>query len=109
MFVNSAKFAAASNGVYGQELSPMNNQCGTSGPNMESSPNAEIARLNNCGINQSVIPGGADLGMASPVASLASPTSSSVRPQPARSPYEWMKKPSYQSQPEKTGKSKFKF
>ena len=26
------------------------------------------------------------------------------RPQPARSPYEWMKKPSYQSQPEKNGK-----
>ena len=40
--------------------------------------------------------------MASPVASsLASPTS---RPQPARSPYEWMKKPSYQCQPEKSGK-----
>ena len=39
--------------------------------------------------------------MASPVASsLASPTS---RPQPARSPYEWMKKPSYQCQPEKSG------
>ena len=37
--------------------------------------------------------------MASPV-SLASPSS---RPQPARSPYEWMKKPSYQSQPEKQG------
>lgn len=37
--------------------------------------------------------------MASPV-SLASPNS---RPQPARSPYEWMKKPSYQSQPEKSG------
>lgn len=27
------------------------------------------------------------------------------RPQPARSPYEWMKKPSYQSQPEKNGES----
>lgn len=41
--------------------------------------------------------------MASPVASsLASPTSG--RPQPARSPYEWMKKPSYQCQPEKSGK-----
>ena len=40
--------------------------------------------------------------MASPVASLASPTS---RPQPARSPYEWMKKPSYQSQPEKQGEN----
>jgi hypothetical protein len=41
--------------------------------------------------------------LASPAASsLASPTS---RPQPARSPYEWMKKPSYQSQPEKSGKS----
>merc|ERR1711971_1364342 len=40
--------------------------------------------------------------MASPVSasSLASPTSS--RPQPARSPYEWMKKPSYQCQPEKS-------
>ena len=38
--------------------------------------------------------------MVSPVASLASPSS---RPQPARSPYEWMKKPSYQSQPEKSG------
>ena len=31
--------------------------------------------------------------------------SSSLRPQPARSPYEWMKKPSYQSQPDKSGKS----
>lgn len=28
----------------------------------------------------------------------------SSRPQPARSPYEWMKKPSYQSQPDKSGK-----
>ena len=28
----------------------------------------------------------------------------SSRPQPARSPFEWMKKPSYQSQPEKNGK-----
>ena len=45
--------------------------------------------------------------MASPVSasSLASPTSS--RPQPARSPYEWMKKPSYQCQPEKSGKYHF--
>ncbi len=40
-------------------------------------------------------------GLGSPIGnSLASPTS---RPQPARSPYEWMKKPSYQSQPEKSG------
>merc|ERR1719510_1297744 len=43
--------------------------------------------------------------MASPVASLASPTS---RPQPARSPFEWMKKPSYQSQPEKSGRTRTK-
>jgi hypothetical protein len=35
-----------------------------------------------------------------------SPPSSSLRPQPARSPYEWMKKPSYQSQPDKSGKSR---
>ena len=28
----------------------------------------------------------------------------SNRPQPARSPFEWMKKPSYQSQPDKSGK-----
>lgn len=27
----------------------------------------------------------------------------SNRPQPARSPFEWMKKPSYQSQPDKSG------
>jgi hypothetical protein len=36
-----------------------------------------------------------------------SPPSASSRPQPARSPYEWMKKPSYQSQPDKSGKSDF--
>lgn len=42
--------------------------------------------------------------LASPV-SLASPN---ARPQPARSPYEWMKKPSYQSQPEKSGEYNFK-
>lgn len=29
------------------------------------------------------------------------------RPQPARSPFEWMKKPSYQSQPDKSGKDLF--
>ena len=38
--------------------------------------------------------------------SLSPPSS---RPQPARSPYEWMKKPSYQSQPEKNGKFIFLF
>ena len=32
-------------------------------------------------------------------------TAVTSRPQPARSPYEWMKKPSYQSQPEKNGES----
>ena len=30
---------------------------------------------------------------------------SSSRPQPARSPFEWMKKPSYQSQPDKSGEA----
>ena len=45
--------------------------------------------------------GDQQLPLASPVTSLASPPAS--RPQPARSPYEWMKKPSYQSQPEKSG------
>lgn len=60
--------------------------------------------LNHMGNSEAVNP------MVSPVASLASPSS---RPQPARSPYEWMKKPSYQSQPEKSGEfpseSKFFF
>ncbi|KAL1129970.1 hypothetical protein AAG570_012914 [Ranatra chinensis] len=35
----------------------------------------------------------------SPPATLSPPQELSPRPPPARSPYEWMKKPSYQTQP----------
>ena len=35
---------------------------------------------------------------------ITSSSTSSTRPQPARSPFEWMKKPSYQNQSEKNGK-----
>ena len=38
---------------------------------------------------------------SSPLLHLSPPPSN--RPQPARSPFEWMKKPSYQSQPDKSG------
>ena len=52
--------------------------------------------------------GGDALALSPPTAGSLSPSSNPIqtsgRPQPARSPYEWMKKPSYQSQPEKNGK-----
>ena len=54
--------------------------------------------------------GGGGLGPNGSGGAPVSPTpmitaSVTSRPQPARSPYEWMKKPSYQSQPEKNGES----
>ncbi len=47
--------------------------------------------------------GGGPVSPSTPLSGITTTTSS--RPQPARSPYEWMKKPSYQSQPEKNGES----
>ena len=64
------------------------------------SPNLQHNMESSSPINNQMGGSSGELITASPVASLASPTS---RPQPARSPYEWMKKPSYQSQPEKQG------
>ena len=56
----------------------------------------------------SISPGGGGGDFSSP--SLVGGGGGSGRPQPARSPFEWMKKPSYQNQPEKNGMiSKFQF
>jgi hypothetical protein len=47
------------------------------------------------------------VGVADTPSPMSSPTLGSVsRPQPARSPYEWMKKQTYQSQTEKNGKKR---
>ena len=69
------------------------------------SPNGPMQNLESSSPLNSHMGSGELNPMASPV-SLASPSS---RPQPARSPYEWMKKPSYQSQPEKQGEFFFQF
>ena len=69
------------------------------------SPNGPMQNLESSSPLNSHMGSGELNPMASPV-SLASPSS---RPQPARSPYEWMKKPSYQSQPEKQGEFIFQF
>jgi hypothetical protein len=58
-----------------------------------------------CGLDPSSAASGLSPG-GGPISPIPLSTVGSSRPQPARSPYEWMKKPSYQSQPEKNGEFK---